>query len=43
MVVFFYNQAEGGYGYSQSILDVGIANALETTDFNYQKFSNRFS
>ncbi len=39
---FFYNQAEGGYGYSQSILDVGIANALETTDFNYQKFSNRY-
>jgi radical S-adenosyl methionine domain-containing protein 2 len=39
---FFYNKTGGGYGYSQSILNTGITKALETIDFDYKKFTNRY-
>jgi radical S-adenosyl methionine domain-containing protein 2 len=40
---FFYNLANSEYGYSKSILSVGIDEALKMVDFNQKKFNNRYS
>lgn len=40
---FFFNSLNNTYGYSKSILDVGIINALKEINFDNDKFSNRYN